>query len=218
MMECLRVDRDSIALAAAPFVDVAQFESLAQADDLTSLEQATELYQGEFLQDFEADATPEFDDWLHAQRTRLAQVAQQAFDSTIARRADRPATIAARATAERETALATGRRWARLMPGAEAAHRWLMQLYLDMGQARCGARAIRAVPALSRGHLRARASPPNARAVRSRAGGRAPVREVPSADRADAGRARWCRRRASSAAWRSWPSSTACSPIRIAGC
>lgn len=134
MAECLRIDRDSIELAASPLIDVARFEELARADDLASLEHATELYQGELLQDFEADATPEFDDWLHAQRTRIAQVAQQAFDGAIARRADRARQDGARATIERESALATGQRWATLMPGAEAAHRWLMQLYLDMGR------------------------------------------------------------------------------------
>jgi predicted ATPase/DNA-binding SARP family transcriptional activator len=134
MAECLLVDRDSIVVAAPPLVDVARFETLAKGDDLDSLERATEIYQGELLQDFEADATPEFDDWLHAQRTRLAQVAQQAFDGTIARRAERARRDAARATRERESALATGRRWLALMPGAEAAHRWLMQLYLDMGR------------------------------------------------------------------------------------
>src|SRR5260221_3051859 len=68
MAECLRIERESIELAAdaAPLVDVARFERLAKADDLASLEEATELYQGELLQDFEADATPEFDDWRHA--------------------------------------------------------------------------------------------------------------------------------------------------------
>ncbi|MCC6195906.1 MAG: hypothetical protein IT518_15710, partial [Burkholderiales bacterium] len=134
MARCLRVGRDSIELADVPLVDVARFEALAKVDDLASLESATELYQGELLQDFEADATPEFDDWLHAQRTRLAQVAQQAFDGTIARRADLARRDAARATVERESALAVGRRWAELMPGAEGAHRWLMELYLDMGR------------------------------------------------------------------------------------
>ena len=136
MAECLRIDRESIELAAeaGPLVDVERFLHLAKADDLASLEEATELYRGELLQDFEADATPEFDDWLHAQRTRLAQIAQQAFDGAIARRADRARLDASKATSERESALATGRRWAALMPGAEAAHRWLMQLYLDMGR------------------------------------------------------------------------------------
>ena len=136
MAECLAVDRDSISLApnASPRVDLVDFESLARNDDVESLERASELYQGELLQDFDADATPEFDDWLHAQRTRVSQLAQQVFDGAISHRANRARQDAARASSERESALAMGRRWVALMPGAEAAHRWLMQLYLDIGR------------------------------------------------------------------------------------
>ena len=220
MMECLRVDRDSIALAAAPLVDVAQFESLARADDLTTLEQATEIYQGELLQDFEADATPEFDDWLHAQRTRLAQVAQQAFDGTIARRADRARHDSARATAERESALATGQRWARLMPGAEAAHRWLMQLYLDMGRRDAALAQYELCQRFLAVTTGARPPPKRARSTRPRWGARRlRRRSATSRNRGPTpsrSRDRWFRRRASSAAWRSLPSSTGCSPTRIA--
>ncbi|MFO1316650.1 MAG: BTAD domain-containing putative transcriptional regulator [Burkholderiales bacterium] len=133
MADCLQADRETIGIAIAPDVDVARLEALAAADDLASLEQATELYQGEFLQDFEAEATPEFDDWLHAQRTRLAQLAQQVFDDAIARRADRARHDASRATAERESALALARRWASLMPESESAHRTLMRIYLETG-------------------------------------------------------------------------------------
>jgi len=136
MSECLAVGRDTISLApaASPRVDVSDFESLARNDDVESLERASELYQGELLQDFDADATPEFDDWLHAQRARVSQLAQQVFDGAISHRANRARHDAARASSERESALAMGRRWVALMPGAEAAHRWLMQLYLDVGQ------------------------------------------------------------------------------------
>ncbi|MEO8751870.1 MAG: BTAD domain-containing putative transcriptional regulator [Casimicrobiaceae bacterium] len=136
MSECLIVDRESVRLAAsaAPLVDVARFEALARADDLDRLETAAALYQGELLQDFDADATPEFDDWLHAERMRIAQLAQSVFDGVLARHASRARLDAARATSERESALATALRWVALMPGAEAAHRWLMRIYLDLGQ------------------------------------------------------------------------------------
>ena len=136
MAECLHVDRESIGLAAsaAPLVDVAKFQTLARAQDLESLETAATLYQDELLKDFEAAATPEFDDWLHAERVRLGQLAQNVFDGVIARRADRARHDVARATTERESALATGLRWIALMPGSEAGHRWLMRLYIDMGR------------------------------------------------------------------------------------
>ena len=136
MAACLDVDRESIRLAAsaAPLVDVARFEALARADDLPDLETAAMLYQGELLKDFEADATPEFDDWLHAERMRVSQLAQGVFDGVLTRHAARARQDNARATSERESALATGLRWVSLMPGAEAAHRWLMRIYIDMGQ------------------------------------------------------------------------------------
>jgi DNA-binding SARP family transcriptional activator len=136
MAECLQIDRESIGVApsAAPLVDVERFETLARAQDLDSLETAATLYQDELLKDFEPAATPEFDDWLHGGRVRLGQLAQNVFDGVIARRTERARQDAARATSERESALATGLRWTSLMPGAEAGHRWLMRLYLDMGR------------------------------------------------------------------------------------
>lgn len=136
MGRCLHLDRESIELAAGAhlIVDVERFEALGKVDDLESLELAAALYQDELLKNFEADATPEFDDWLHAERVRLAQLAQKVFDGVLTQRADRARKDAARATSERESALATGRRWVSLMPGSETAHRWLIRLYVDMGR------------------------------------------------------------------------------------
>ena len=136
LARCLHVDRESIGLTKdmAAVVDVVEFETLAAKDTLDSLESAAVLYSDELLKDFDATASPEFDDWLHAQRVRLAQLAQRVFDGIIARRADRARHDVASATVERESALAIGLRWTELMPASEAAHRWLIQLYLDMGR------------------------------------------------------------------------------------
>ena len=136
LARCLAIDRDAIGVApgAELLVDATRFEALAQAQSLEDLEAAALLYQDELFKGFDADATPEYDDWMHAQRTRLAQLAQVVFDGVIARRADRARHDHARATSERESAVAIGVRWASLMPGSEAAHRWLMRLYLDMAR------------------------------------------------------------------------------------
>jgi predicted ATPase/DNA-binding SARP family transcriptional activator len=136
LARCLVIDRDAIGIAAstAPLLDVTRFEALATEESLERLEDAAALYRGELLEAFDAGATADYDDWLHAARTQLRQVAHTVFDGVITRRAQRAALDAARATTERESALATARRWASLMPGVEAAHRWLMQLYIDMGQ------------------------------------------------------------------------------------
>ena len=150
MAACLHVERDSVGMApsVAPLVDVARFEALARSPDLNSLEAAATLYTDELLKDFEPVATPEFDDWLHAERVRLSQLAQSVFDGVIGQRAERARRDAARATSERESALATGVRWVALMPASEAGHRWLMQLYIDMGR-RDARWRVRAVPAFA---------------------------------------------------------------------
>lgn len=132
----LDIGRDTVGLSpsAGAIVDLQRFESLSTASDLATLEAAAALYRDHLLPDFDASATAEFDDWLHAQRTRLGQRAQSVFESVVALRAHRAREDAARAAEDRASALATAARWATLMPGAESAHRWLMQLYLDLGQ------------------------------------------------------------------------------------
>ena len=136
LARCLVVDRDAMGIDAsnAPMLDVSRFEALAAGESLECLEDAAALYRGELLETFDPGATAEYDDWLQAARTRLQQMAQRVFDGVLTRRAQRASLDVARATTERESALATARRWASLMPGVEAAHRWLMQLYIDMGQ------------------------------------------------------------------------------------
>jgi predicted ATPase/DNA-binding SARP family transcriptional activator len=132
---CLAIDRESVGVVPAmQTLDVARFERLAREEGLERLEDAVDLYRGDFLAAFEAGATAEYDDWLHRERMRLRQIAQSIFDRIVTRRAERAALDAARATVERESALATARRWVALMPGVETAHRWLMQLYIDTGQ------------------------------------------------------------------------------------
>ena len=136
LAQCLRIDRESIGVAehVAAIVDVDRFEVLSADDALESLDAAAAIYSDELLKDFDATASPEFDDWLHAQRVRLGQLAQRVFDAIIARRAERARRNLASAAVERESALAVGLRWIALMPGSEPGHRWLMQLYLDMGR------------------------------------------------------------------------------------
>lgn len=133
---CLASDRDSVGIrTGAPLAcDVERFDALAGSDDLAKLEEAATLYRDGLLKDLDADATPEFDDWLHAERVRWEQRAQSVFDRILGIRASIASRDAARAPEQREAALATALRWAGLMPGSEAAHRWLIRLHLDRGQ------------------------------------------------------------------------------------
>lgn len=135
-MARLAIARDSVGVAADAAIDcdLDRFDALARPDDPASLEQATALYRDHLLKDVDAEATPEFDDWLHAQRIGWEQRAQAVFDRLIALRTSAASRDTARASAEREAALAAANRWVALMPGAEAAHRWLIRLLLDLGR------------------------------------------------------------------------------------
>lgn len=131
--------RDSIGLVPdAPLtIDVRRFEALAGIDgggELPALDEAAALVDGELLAGLDADATPAFEDWLHAERARVRQLVQGVFDRLIAARRQRALRDAAAASAERERAVAAARRWLQIDGAAEAAHRWLMQLYVDAGQ------------------------------------------------------------------------------------
>jgi RHS repeat-associated protein len=88
LARCLVTDRDAISIAATnpPLLDVARFEALATEENLERLEDAAALYRGDLLEAFDADATAEYDDWLHASRNRLRQIAHRVFDGVITRR------------------------------------------------------------------------------------------------------------------------------------
>ena len=197
--------------------------TLARGQDLDSLESAATLYQDELLKDFEASATPQFDDWLHAERVRLAQLAQIVFDGVIVRRIDRARHDSARATSERESALAIGLRWTSLMPGSEAAHRWLMRLYIDMGR-RDAALAQYELCQRFLAVTHGRAPSPETRALQETAlaGVRPPGSRVPADSSRDSDFAAPLDAAAvagtrSSAGSTSSRSSNGCSPIRGAG-
>ena len=136
LAQALAIERESIALLDASSVrlDSAEFAALAERDDATSLQQAADLYRGELLQGLDIDAAPDFDDWLHRERARLRQLAQQVFDRLIARHRERAMGDQAHAAAGRDAAMAAARRWLALEPAAEWAHRWLIRLYVESGQ------------------------------------------------------------------------------------
>lgn len=87
----LIVTRDSVSLnrTAAYFVDVLAFEEQLHASspvavdplraDVTPLQQAAVLYQGDFLASFTVREAPEFEEWLWIQRARLRELALHAL-------------------------------------------------------------------------------------------------------------------------------------------
>ena len=114
LIRSLAVDRESIGLRpeieSRIELDTLRFAALAKAEDVPSLTEASQLYGGDLLKDLDLDAAPEFDDWLHRERTRCRQIAQSVFDRLITRHRERAQLGTAQASTEREAALATARR------------------------------------------------------------------------------------------------------------
>lgn len=104
-------------------VDVAQFERLA-AGEAGALEQAADLYRGEFLAGFGLDEQA-FEEWLRTERERLRQLALKTLARLLAHQAAGEAL---------EPAIQTGARLLAIDPANEGAHRALMQLYARQGR------------------------------------------------------------------------------------
>jgi DNA-binding SARP family transcriptional activator len=109
--------------AALVHVDVVEFESLVAAGTAESLDPATRLYAGDFLDGFAIDEE-RFDQWVIAERDRLHRLALRAHAHL--------AEILTRADAIDE-AIAVAQRSLRIDPLQEAMHRTLMRLYMQSG-------------------------------------------------------------------------------------
>jgi DNA-binding SARP family transcriptional activator len=109
--------------AALVHVDVVEFESLTAAGTAESLDPATRLYSGDFLDGFAIDEE-RFDQWVIAERDRLHRLALRAHAQLVE--------ILTRADAVDE-AIAVAQRSLRIDPLQEAMHRTLMRLYMQSG-------------------------------------------------------------------------------------
>ncbi|HVF64840.1 MAG TPA: tetratricopeptide repeat protein [Casimicrobiaceae bacterium] len=137
LARCVAIDRETLRItdSAALACDVEAFEALAQGSDLAGLEQAATLYKGHLLDDFDADATPEFDDWLDRERARLKQTAYALFDRLIVARLERATRApASDARMAYDAVIAAAQHWLALDPAAEVAHRHLIRAYVDTGR------------------------------------------------------------------------------------
>ncbi len=68
--DCLVTDRQTVQFcpSAAVWVDINAFEKFADIGDAPSLEQAVELYQGDFMNGLYLDGCPEFEQWLRLEQ------------------------------------------------------------------------------------------------------------------------------------------------------
>jgi TolB-like protein/DNA-binding SARP family transcriptional activator len=101
-------------------VDVLEFQRLAASDDVAVLRRVLSLYRGELLADTYVK-DPQFEEWLAAERQRLAETAGSVMERLSAHESGR---------ARIELAI----RLVALDPLREASHRLLMQAHLDAGE------------------------------------------------------------------------------------
>lgn len=124
--DALQAGRDTVALAAgATRIDVAEFRSLTEQDDLDALAQGAALYRGDFLSGFSVRGAPEFDDWqlFTAESLRLQ------LGATLAR------LVELRSRQGRfDAAIDDARRWLALDTLSEPAHQALIRLYAWTGR------------------------------------------------------------------------------------
>ncbi|MEJ2737394.1 MAG: AAA family ATPase [Anaerolineae bacterium] len=115
----LAIERDSVGLSpdADCWVDVAEFDAALQDGTESSLQRATELYRGDFLEGFYIRDALDFEGWWLAERARLRE---RMLDSLYGL-ADRRARLG-----DLEGAIALTRRFLDLEPWREEAHRRLM--------------------------------------------------------------------------------------------
>ena len=138
--DSLDVDRESVSLNPDADIetDVDQFHLyLADCrthghpttetcpDCLEPLTQAVKLYQDDFLAGFSIQDSVNFDDWQLAQAQSLGRDLAGALERLV---------LGHSAEGELEIGISYARRWLRLDPTHEPAHRHLMQLYTWTGQ------------------------------------------------------------------------------------
>ena len=117
--EVLLGDRDQLAVdAAAVTSDVQEFRAALASGTPAGLRRALDLYRGDLLPDFTAEAE-EFDAWLDEQRQQLRHQAETAFERLSRELA---------AAGNGDEAIAVAQRLVALDPAQESAHRLLIEL------------------------------------------------------------------------------------------
>lgn len=125
--ECLQIDRDSVQLVRSEryWVDVAEFLELTAQDQIAALVSATQLFQGDLMQDCSLHNCPEFETWLLTQqeiwRQRVARVLKRLIDIHHDR-------------GEYERGLNFASQLVALDPWREEAHRLMMLMLALSGQ------------------------------------------------------------------------------------
>jgi TolB-like protein/DNA-binding SARP family transcriptional activator len=124
-LEVLRTDKETMELLKDEMeVDARDLLRLARSSDMADIAEAARLYRGDLLAGFAAP-TPEYEEWVEAERRRLRAVAIQTLTTLVSWRADHD---------ESTDLVAVARRLAELDPYSEPAHCALMTHFALKGQ------------------------------------------------------------------------------------
>ena len=129
LAEYLTITRQTIAFDhdSDYWLDVEAFETKVDNDSIALLQEAVQLYQGDFLDGFYVRNAPEFETWVLAQQARLKALALQALDTLVTH-------FAGQDESGREQALEYAAHLIELEPWREETHRQMMQLLALSGQ------------------------------------------------------------------------------------
>src|SRR6185503_4607030 len=153
----LVVEGDTLALDPAMVdVDVAEFEALLDQGGVESLEHASALYRGAFLDGFRI-GEPSFDTWVASERERLRERARHGLAGLLVHHDDAGAV---------EPAIETALRLLRVDRTQEKVHRTLIRLYDRVGRRADAIRQYRACVGMLRGELGVEPAPETVRLYR----------------------------------------------------
>jgi DNA-binding SARP family transcriptional activator/tetratricopeptide (TPR) repeat protein len=154
-------------------LDVREFETLIARPDAASLEQAVQLYRGDFLSGFTLRGCPDFEEWQSTVAEQLKQSLARGLQRLVA---------ACIADGSLEQAAEHARRWLALDPLHEPAHQAIIRLHGWAGQRSAAMRQYRSLVRVLDRELAVRPLPETTRIyddVRAGRLGPPPSRTVP---------------------------------------
>jgi DNA-binding SARP family transcriptional activator/tetratricopeptide (TPR) repeat protein len=135
--DALTISRAAVSLnPKAVRVDARDFETLIARPDAASLEQAVQLYRGDFLAGFVLRGCPDFEEWQTSVAEELRQSLARGLQRLVA---------ACIADGELERAAVHARRWLQLDPLHEPAHQAIIRLDGWAGQRTAAMRQYRSL-------------------------------------------------------------------------
>lgn len=123
----LDIEREHVKIRSSTdvWLDVAAFQVLLTEQSSPAVNQAIDLYRGDFMAGFSLRDCPDFDEWQYFQAEMWRRELGAALEALAERLAGQ---------GERKVAISYAQRWLTLDPLNESAHRQLMRLYAQSGR------------------------------------------------------------------------------------